>query len=188
MKRAISTTIILIIFLILWMLTGSVFAHGEGCIDPEGYRVTHFDTSKPKWGIQDAKYKHGHEMMHPTNKSLNLLHWYIDEPEDKYAECGAYTDQASDADEKTDMGESLEAYIDDRSHHEIVLERCLNDEYTVEDDCNPRNPQRSPVCCEIVTAYFEWLREAREVACAPPAPRKPVTLALSWGAIKRRGR
>lgn len=92
MKRALLTTVGLIILLVfwflLWLLAESVLAHGDGCIDPDGYRVTHFDTSVPKWGIQDDKYKHGHEMLHPTNRHLNILHWY----QEAYTSTDVYKD------------------------------------------------------------------------------------------------
>ena len=68
--------IILTIFLTL-LICVEAFGHEANCIQ-DGLRVTHFDVTKPKWGIVGAErgMVHGHEMVHPTDPAHNYLQWF----------------------------------------------------------------------------------------------------------------
>ncbi len=76
----------IVITVILLFLAGKCYGHGEGCID-NGYRVTHFDPNQPgDWNV-DYNGEHVHELIHPSDSSLNLLHWY-DNEDIPYGDCG----------------------------------------------------------------------------------------------------
>ena len=63
------------IVVLTFCIYAEVVSHQGGCIQ-DGFRVRHFDVSKPKWGIKMPNAVHGHELVHPRNRDLNYLQWF----------------------------------------------------------------------------------------------------------------
>lgn len=68
---------IAIIIILLLLIAMHVYGHENNCVQ-DGFRVRHFDVSKPKWGIVGSErgMVHGHEMVHPRNQDYNYLQWF----------------------------------------------------------------------------------------------------------------